>query len=99
MATKAAKALKEAGWRLILPEIRQIVQEESRRTNDRIDDVRESVDDLRKAIDDLRALMNDRFKVVESELGLIKEKYDLAKDIGLLQAKVRDLESKLSQRS
>lgn len=83
---------------MVLPEIRKIVREELQETNTKVDDLRTLVDDRFKAVDDRFKAVDERLKAVEERLGWLTEKYDLAKDFAVLQAKVTDLEGKLGQR-
>jgi len=40
--------------------------------------------------------MSERFNAVNERLEALRERYDVAKDISILQAKVRELEGRLS---
>lgn len=75
--------VKEAAWRIILSDIR----EELEVTNMKIDSLAERFD----AVD-------THFRAVNERLDTLKEEYDLANDVSVLQEKKREQEGKLSTR-
>ncbi|MGI0080674.1 MAG: hypothetical protein ACRECH_13755 [Nitrososphaerales archaeon] len=79
-----SKTVKEAAWRLILPELRQIVKEE----------LQAATSEIRGEIRAMKGEMQGEFKAVNTRIDEMDKRPDVVQRLAIIEEKVKDMQNR-----